>query len=287
MPELPEVETIKNDLAELIVGKAIKAVEVHAKKTVRGSAAVFVRFLIGKRFSRLDRRGKLLIFSLFGQDEYLLIHLKMTGQLIYRKGRKTVAGGHGLSMVIGDLPNKYSHVIFTFSDGSRLFFNDMRRFGYMKIADAGELASVRQEYGPEPLDKDFNLGYLAKIFHKRQAPVKGLLMNQKLLAGIGNIYADEILFAAGVRPDRKAGTLKTAEIEKIFKAVGPILRRAIKYRGTTFNDYVDGNGHRGKFMKFLKVYQREGKKCPRCGQGVIAVMKTAGRGTRYCPVCQK
>ena len=281
------METIKNDLERIIAGKAVKTAEVRAKKTVRGSVSGFSRFLAGKIFSDFDRRGKLLIIGLEGEDKYLLIHLKMTGQLIYRQGGKTIAGGHGLPRAEGALPNKHSHVIFTFSDGSRLFFNDMRRFGYMKLADAKELAAVKSEYGPEPLGADFNIGYLAKIFHKRQAPVKAILMNQSRIAGIGNIYADEILFAAGIRPDRKAGTLTTAEIEAIFKAVKPVLRKAIKYRGTTFNDYVDANGNGGKFLKFLKVYQREGKKCPRCREGVIAVMKSGGRGTRYCPVCQK
>jgi len=209
----------------------------------------------------------------------------MTGQLIYQKKNKITAGGHG-ELDNKKLPNKFSHIIFTFSDNSQLFFNDMRQFGYMKIVDEKELDKILNQFGIEPLDKDFNLKTFKKVLQNRKTNIKQLLLNQKLIAGIGNIYADEICFYAKVKPSRKVLTLNEAEIKKLYQGSKQILKTAIKKRGTTFNNYRDADGKQGSFVSFLKVYGRAGELCKRCKNGKIKKIKQGGRGTHYCPDCQ-
>lgn len=286
MPELPEVETIRRDLSQKILHKKITKVEVKKKRIVKGDTKKFVQILVGNKFVSLGRVGKLLILTLDRNKYNLLIHLKMTGQLIYCHQGHFVAGGHSLPKIGDSLPNKYSHVIFTFADNSRLFFNDMRQFGYLQLVNQSELDKITKKYGIEPLTADFKPESLKQIVKKRTAPIKAVLLNQQLISGIGNIYADEILFATGIRPTRKASTLSDHEIKKIFLASQKIIKAAIKFRGTTFNDYVDADGNIGSFVKFLKVYGRKDKKCPRC-KGIVKKIKVAGRGTHYCSACQK
>lgn len=291
MPELPEVETIKNDLKKKICGKRIKSVNVAKKRIVGGNIQKFCKILVGNFIKDISRIGKLLILEI-GNNQFLLIHLKMTGQLVYRQKNNIIAGGHSLSgegvinKVGGALPNKHSHVVFSFADGSELFFNDIRQFGYLKIVELDELERIKSGYGIEPLTKNFRLEEFKKIFKNRKTNIKAVLLNQKLISGIGNIYADEILFDAGVNPKRIAGKLSGKEIESIFHSSQKIIKKAIKYRGTTFSDYVDTAGKKGNFSRFLRVYGQEGNKCHKCG-GVVKKIKLGGRGTRFCPKCQK
>ncbi|MFA5173072.1 MAG: bifunctional DNA-formamidopyrimidine glycosylase/DNA-(apurinic or apyrimidinic site) lyase [Candidatus Paceibacterota bacterium] len=287
MPELPEVETIKKDLEKIILGKRIKKVEVRKKKIVRGNASEFIKKMEGRKFIKISRAGKLLIFYL-SNGLFLLTHLKMTGQLIYKKKEKITAGGHKISdSDLKDLPNKYSHIIFSFSDNSRLFFNDMRQFGYMKLVNEKEKMAVEEKYGLDPLSPAFTKKSFLKLLENKKGKIKAVLMNQGLIAGIGNIYADEICFEAKVRPDRKLESLTKKEKEKIFLLCQSILKKAIKHKGTTFRDFRNSDGHPGGFAKFLKVYQKEKKLCPRCRKSKIEKMKVGGRGTRFCPNCQK
>lgn len=291
MPELPEVETIRNDLKRKISGLRIKRVKVDNERMVGGSADKFCQSLRGKIIKDISRVGKLLILSI-SSGKYLLIHLKMTGQLVYRKKGNITAGGHSLGgqktidRVGGALPNKYSHVIFYFEDGSELFFNDMRQFGYLKIVDSEELEEIKKNYGIEPLARNFRLSDFKKIFSRKKINAKALLLNQKLVAGIGNIYADEILFDANINPRMAAGKLLIKEIEAIFKSAQRIIKKAIKHRGTTFSDYRDTSGEKGNFSRFLRVYGREGEECVKCGR-IIKKIKLGGRGTRFCENCQK
>ncbi len=300
MPELPEVETIRKDLSRKIINKKIKDVVVKKPRLIKGSKKKFINVLKESAFKKIDRWGKLLIIHL-KKDGFLLIHLKMTGQLIYQKDKHVIAGGHG-QLKIDELPNKFSHIIFTFSDKSQLFFNDMRQFGYMKIVDKQELEKVLANYGVEPLDKNFTLKTFKKVLQnpttlklRRTSPaikfwktnIKSLLLNQKLIAGIGNIYADEICFYAKVKPSRKVSTLNEEEIRKLYQGSKQILKTAIKKRGTTFNNYRDTGGNKGSFISFLKVYGRAKEKCKRCQIGVIKKIKQGGRGTHYCDKCQK
>jgi len=293
MPELPEVETVRRDLAANLLGKKIKKVTVLNPGTVGKNPDDFIKSLSGSFFVSVSRRGKLLIFKLKKTDAYLLVHLKMTGQLIYLSDKSTVSGGHSLSShsfekaVGGELPNKYTRVIITFADKSTLFFNDLRKFGYMKLANQTELdAFILKNYGPEPLDKNFVLADFITGLKKRHRNIKSVLLDQKIVAGLGNIYVDEVLFAAGVRPMRLASEITKPEATKIYQEIIKILTLAISHRGTTFSNYVDSQGKRGNFSTMLKVYGRAKEKCFKCSSAIIKT-KIAGRGTHYCPHCQK
>lgn len=292
MPELPEVETIRRDLEKKILNKKIVDIKIKSDKSVKNSNKSFVEILKDNHFVKIDRVGKLLIFSLADKKNFLLIHLKMTGQLVFCLGKTCIVGGHSLSPAekipgIGDkLPGKYTRVIISFKDKSALYFNDLRKFGYLRIVQEKELELIRESFGIEPLTADFTWENLKKIFKNRRTNIKAILLNQKLVAGIGNIYADEILFASGVRPDRAADSLTESELKRIFSFSEKIIKKAIEYRGTTFNNYVDSEGKTGKFVSLLKVYGREGEKCFKCS-GVIKKTKVAGRGTHSCEKCQK
>ena len=291
MPELPEVETIKNDLQKVILRKKITDILILDKKVSGRDLFVPKIILKGNFFSRIDRIGKLLIFEIAGGKKFFLVHLKMTGQLIFSGRSKTVIGGHEADgkrkEIFGEeLPNKHTRLVICFSSGEKLFFNDLRKFGYAKIVDKNELQKIKEKYGIEPLTKDFTFAAFSKALQGRKAFVKAVLLNQGIIAGIGNIYADEALFEAKIRPERRALSLSESERKALFQAISKIMKRAIKERGTTFSDYVDASGRKGGFTRLLKVYGREGKKCYRC-QGVVKKVKVAGRGTRICEKCQK
>lgn len=288
MPELPEVETVRRDLTERIIFKKIKAIEVIDLKLVGDLNDQ----LKGKSFTEILRRGKLLIFKSSQLGFFMLVHLKMTGQLIYLFKDQISGGGHSLSShsfekaVGGELPNKHTRLIVTFADSSRLFFNDVRKFGYVKLVDEQELNRlIAKNYGPEPLEGLFDLIEFSNKLARRSINIKAALLDQKTVAGLGNIYVDEVLFAAGVRPNRPAMSLKIGEITKIYQAIKKILALAITHRGTTFSNYVDGSGQKGNFSQKLKVYGRAGQKCVKCGSAIIKT-KLAGRGTHYCGTCQ-
>lgn len=272
MPELPEVETIKRQLQRKIKGKTIKAVEIRLAKMVKVDKNFFKKNIIGAKIKNIWRRAKLLIFELTNSYR-ILIHLKMSGQLIYQ-------GEAG----------KHTHLIYYFSDGARLIHNDLRQFGYVKLVakeQLKELLEKKENYGPEPLAKEFTLEVFEKLLKKYpKKKIKPLLMDQTFLAGIGNLYADEILFAAGVLPLRSVGKLKPQETKKIYQNIIHILKLAIKHRGTSADLYVDTEGKPGNFVSLLKVYGREGKKCFRCG-GRIKRIKINGRSAHFCPRCQK
>ena len=231
------------------------------------------------KIKSVGRRAKLIIFRL-DNGWSLLIHLKMTGQLIYQ------------SSVISDKlseKNKHTHVIFNFVDGSRLLFNDLRQFGYIKLIRTDELGEffVKEGTGPEPLAKDFTLAkFEALLVKKPKAKIKQFLMDPKNIAGIGNIYSDEILFFAGVHPLRRNYDLKKEEIKKIWQGIKKILPAAIKLKGTSANNYLDAFGRKGEFLKKLKVYGREGQKCVKC-KGNVYRIKINGRSAHFCPLCQK
>ncbi|MFZ4631639.1 MAG: DNA-formamidopyrimidine glycosylase [Patescibacteria group bacterium] len=291
MPELPEVETIRRDLGALL-GKKIIKFELVYQKTASHSAAFFKKVLLNQKLININRRGKLLILS-FENGYFLLIHLKMTGQLIYQSKKIKLVGGHSLSSgsyeksVGGELPNKHTRAILYFSGGGILFFNDLRKFGYLKLVKQDELDEIlKNNYGPEPLTDEFTFENLKNVLRNRRINIKAALLNQKLVSGLGNIYVDEVLFAAGVLPSREAKSLKIEEIKLVIKEANRIIKRAIEYRGTTFSNYVDSEGKKGNFSQYLKVYGRGSKPCLVCGQAIIKT-KLAGRGTHYCSNCQK
>lgn len=293
MPELPEVETIRRDLEKKILSKKIREIEIKNLRTIKNTLSFFKNKLRGAFFSKIARRGKLLIFEISEKKFVLLLHLKMTGQLVYCDEKICLAGGHSLSGnekntgIGGDLPNKHTRVVFIFEDGSKLYFNDLRKFGYFKIIPKNDLKSIEKNFGIEPLSPGFTLESFGSLFLNRKTNIKAFLLNQKLIAGIGNIYADEILFDSGILPNRPVNEIERAEIKRLFNSTNKIFKKAIKHRGTTFNNYVDGSGKKGNFIRFLKVYGKKGERCAKCGKGIIKKIKIAQRGTSYCDFCQK
>ena len=248
----------------------------------------FRKRIVGKRITKVSRRAKNIVFEV--DRYYLVFHLKMTGQLVLKKcaskGCKIITGGHPIVGQGNILPNKYTRGILDFDNGSVLYFNDVRRFGWARLMDKTEYLAFSDLYGLEPLSKEFTSKYLKNFFDKRKkTTIKQAIMDQKYLVGVGNIYADESLFLAGIRPARKVESLSDKEIEKLHKSIIKTLKQAIKYRGTSFNDYLDAQGAKGNFLQHLKVYGRAGKECRKCG-GVIKKGKIGGRGTHWCDNCQ-
>ncbi len=292
MPELPEVETIRKDLERVVLHKTISDIEVYLERVVRTDFLRFIATLQDNHFVRIHRTGKLLQFEL-AHGDFLLTHLKMTGQLICQLPESAnalnaglIVGGHPMAD-IDNLPNKYTHVEFTFDDGTKLFFNDVRTFGYLELVSKEEREERVKKFGIEPLPENFLLEDFKKIFSKKKTSVKALLLNQQLISGIGNIYADEICFRAKVMPDVSAQEVTSAQLKRLFNATQNILQKAVQKRGTTFSDYVDAQGKKGGYLPYLKVYQREGKLCLRCEEVKIEKIKVAGRGTHFCPNCQR
>lgn len=287
MPELPEVETIRNGLRRFVLNKEIKELKIFDKK--------LTPFLFGykklknDKILEIDRIGKLLIFKFKKSPLFLLVHLKMTGQLVYlsNNSKKLMVGGHSNSGQEKDREN-FKHLRFqiNFLKGDVLFLNDTRRFAYVKLVNKIELNTIKGKFGLEPLEKIKYSDFLKLLERRANKNIKAFLLDQSLVSGIGNIYADEILFASGVLPQRKVFSLKEPEKKLIFSNISRILKLAVKKRGTTFSNYIDAEGQIGEFVKLLKVYGRDGQKCQKC-QSLILKDRVAGRGTHYCPRCQK
>jgi formamidopyrimidine-DNA glycosylase len=293
MPELPEVETLRRELEKAVKGKTIKSAQVKWPKMVLpGTPAEFQKKTKNKKITDISRRAKVLIIAL-NDGNFLIIHLKLTGQLIFRnkkseiRNQKIAIGcGYQKGGVVG-LPNKYTHVIFEFTDGSHLYFNDLRKFGWVRLVSKLEVDKLLREFGVEPLTKDFTLAKF-KIILKRypNRKIKQILMDPSLISGIGNIYADESCFCAKILPMRPAKSLKPLEIKKLFLCIPKILKFAIAKKGTSADDYVQLDGRPGGMVPYLKVYGRKGEKCKGC-RGVVEKIKLNGRGTHFCRVCQK
>lgn len=284
MPELPEVETIKNDLESRIRGKTISNAEVLWKGVLNVSAKKFIALVKNAKISDISRRAKILIITL-STDHSLVVHLKMTGQLIYAS--KIPSGG--VKEILSDPAYKYARLIFFFADSGMLVFNDLRKFGYIKIVPQNEVENYinNEKFGPEPLEKEFTVEKFKEILKKNpRRKIKQLLMDPAAVAGIGNIYADEICFYAKVMPTRSAASLTAGEIKLIFDGIKKILTRAIELRGSSVENYVDASGRKGDYVKELKVYDREGEKCFLC-PGKIQRIKLGGRSAHFCPKCQK
>jgi len=278
MPELPEVETIRSQLRKLIVGKKIIRVDVGLPRMVKLPLDKFRKIVIGAEIKKVDRRAKILIFEL-SNGWSILIHLKLSGRLIFRRKDESLK----------DEDKKWNHLIYYFSDGSRIFHNDLRQFGYVKLIETEKLADFfqKEKLGPEPLERNFTFNdFLVILKRKPKAKIKQFLMDQQNIAGIGNIYSDEILFLAGVHPLRKIADLKPEEIKKIFEGMKKILSEAIKLQGSSVDLYLTALGEEGEYVPRLKVYGKEGEKCEKCG-GVIKRIKIGGRSAHFCPKCQK
>jgi len=277
MPELPEVESLRRILVRTAVGRTIVSVRIGEPRLRRRVRADLAAAIAGRRIVKLSRRAKYLIVELDGGDA-MLVHLGMSGSLTHRH-----AGFRA-----DDFDPRHDHLEFSLDDGSRLVYNDPRRFGMVRLVGRGALASTAElrGLGPEPLSREFNADYLAARARGRTAAIKNLIMDQRIVAGIGNIYAAEILFRAGVRPTRRAGRVTRSEIEKIAAAVPAILRAAIGSSGTTFRSYRDSRGQPGRFAARLRAYGREGKPCYTCSTPIKNVV-VGQRASFYCPKCQR
>jgi formamidopyrimidine-DNA glycosylase len=285
MPELPEVETVRLQLLHKIRGKTISKVEVFHAKTVAHNKTIGKK-LTGLTIAGIDRVGKLLIMSFTDSTHHLLAHLKMTGQFLFVDKGSISGGGHTLSLTDTKLPNRHTRVAFHFSEKSKLYFNDMRLFGYTKIATPHEVEKARAHFGQEPIAPHFDIEAFAKGAKKRNAPIKAILLDQTFIAGLGNIYVDETLFRAGVRPTSKGTSLSLPRLRSIASHSRDVLTEAVAVGGTTFQHFTDTGGEAGNFTDYLRVFGKQNTPCQVCGTPILKI-RCAGRGTHYCPTCQK
>lgn len=340
MPELPEVETVRRGLSKLISGKTIRSIDFDWAKSFPNSPADVKQFVIGARIVSVRRRAKVLMVDL-DTNYSLVIHLKMTGQLVYRsKDNKTKYGaGHPSDSLIGVLPDKSTRVILCLqekgvaleSDARRqlstqggvhmvqrlstgvddtaggqerwqcppaggagqcdahLFFNDQRKFGWMKLIPTIEIENIDffKKLGPEPLSRNFTFEiFQSRLDKRKNSSIKAVLLDQTTLAGIGNIYADETLFASRIHPLSRVADLKASEKLDLYQNIKSILNLSIKLGGSTDKNYVDAEGNKGSYLKFAKVFRLDGQTCQNCGT-IIQKIKVAGRGTHICPNCQQ
>ncbi len=287
MPELPEVETLKLGLQKYLVGHKIENIEIRVPKIFQGERSE----VIGAMVTDIKRVGKGLIIEL-NNDFDLVVHLKMTGQMIYR-GKET------RNIILskkagGELPSKYTHIIFSLDKGSKLYFNDLRRFGYIKIIKKQDVKNLPffKEMGPEPpvVTKEgrtlLTLEKFEEILLKPSISIKVLIMDQKRIGGVGNIYANEALFLAGIDPRRKAKQIKKDEAKKLYDAILEVLKKGLKFGGSSDENFVNVLGQDGQYQQHFLAYGREREKCKICG-GVIEKIQLGGRGTYFCPKHQK
>lgn len=272
MPELPEVETIRRDLEPLVTGRRITAVEVDPGTIHLLTPAPIDALratLVGRSFTGAGRRGKYLLFGL-DDGRTFIAHLRMTGRLIWRDWSAP--------------PEPYERAKLVLDDGHDLRWSDLRKFGTWRVVE--DPAEVIGGLGPEPIDAAFTLARFRAALAGRTAPVKAVLLDQRRMSGLGNIYVDEALFEARVRPDTRAGELSRAATRRLFEAARAVLERGIANRGASFKDYVDARGEPGSQQMYVKVFRRTGQPCYNCGAIIVRTV-VGGRGTHYCPTCQK
>lgn len=299
MPELPEVENLRLGLEKYILGQKIKSVVVNKPKLVSGKGTLrtaspkkvkeFIEGLTGEKFVAVERRAKNLVFRL-SNGKILIAHLKMTGQFVYKdsKNKNSVTGGHPIEISEKTLPNKHTHIIFDLHSGT-LYFNDTRMFGYVLFypdSKTFEKEGHFKDYGVEPLSKDFTLKYFIDSLKEKSGNIKSILMNQDIVTGIGNIYADESLFQAKINPIRSGKTLRPEEIKTLHKKIISILQRAVKVGGSSVATYRLIDDSKGNYAREHKVYGKAGQNCINCGTKLKKIL-IQSRTTIFCPNCQK
>lgn len=287
MPELPEVETIRRGLEGELIGAVFSGVEVLTDKSVADDYETIGEQLLDREITGLRRKGKILIIDL-DQSLSILIHLKMTGQVILEKSEGArKGGGHPTASMQNELPDKSTRAVFTFRDGSQLFFNDQRKFGWIKLKEQGDIKdeSLIARMGPEPLDEQFTPDYLQNKTQQRKSSIKAVLLDQSTVAGLGNIYVDESLHLAKIHPERVASDLTPHEVHALHGAVVEIITNAIRYEGTAFRNFMNHWGERGNYFDHARVFNRSGLPCPVCGEEIMKI-RVVGRGTHICNRCQ-
>lgn len=273
MPELPEVETIKRGLQKRIVGRKIKEIVYDAPKMLQPNPKTLLASVVGTKIVKVGRRAKLILIYL-SNGNILVIHLKLMGRLLFRNKRAP--------------EDDWQHVVLKFDGDVELRFCDMRKFGFVRlIVGEKELSSLLSEFGPEPLTPEFTEGKFRDILSKTSRPIKVVLIDQKNIAGVGNIYANEALFWAGIHPEVKSNRLSGEQASRLYEALNKILKKGIKYGGATGSDqaYRNIEGEVGRFQEHFAVYARMGEECVKCGTKIERI-KLGGRGTFFCPRCQ-
>lgn len=287
MPELPEVQIVVDGLNQKITRKTIGRFVSRDIKVSKLSPAD--KKLIRSKVQKIRRIGKAVIIDLDNQYS-IIIHLKMTGQLVFvdRQGKR-YEGGHPEKSYQTDLPNKHTRAVFEFSDGTHLFFNDLRRFGWIKLVPTKEVEndSFVKAVGPDPTSPDFKENEFIEKVQSRKIGIYSVITNQKIISGVGNIYANEALWLAKILPTHPGNKLSIKDINGLLVSIKQVLTQAIRAGGTSYSTFVNVDGKKGDFLKFLKVYQHEGDACPRRDGGIIQRKKIGGRSTFFCPKCQK
>ena len=312
MPELPEVETVRRGLANLLPDRTVsRATTIDSPKSFPNAPNDVEQFLYEATIVGVRRRAKVLIIDL--SSEYsLVVHLKMTGQLVFRGEDRvqnleygirnlevkisetsepptSFAGGHPNDSLVGKLPDRSTRVQIDFTDGSHLFFNDQRKFGWIKLVPTTMVEQMPffQKAGPEPLDpKTKSEEFIQRVRRRSGSMIKPVILDQAVIAGVGNIYADECLWAAHIHPETRAGKLSDEQLNTLFIELVKILQLSIDQGGSTDRNYVDAEGRKGNYLKFANVFRREGQACHRHPDQEILKIRVAGRGTHICPVCQ-
>jgi len=270
MPELPEVETIKRDIEKQVIGHKITDIWYDWPKTLWPDPETFKKAVVGKKFKEISRRAKLFIFHV--DSVPLAVHLKLTGRLLYRNQ--------------SDPKDQFTHAILKLDRGKELRFADLRKFGWLRVLkDEGELDGLLAEFGIEPFTSDFTLEKFTAIIKSKGIKIKPLLMDQHLIAGVGNIYSDESLWCAQIHPETRAKNLSAEKIEKLYTCIQKVLKEGIADRGTSVDKYLDLFGQPGKHEPNLQIFRKNGQACPRCGTAIKKI-RVGGRGTHFCPECQ-
>lgn len=287
MPELPEVETIRVGLSALLPGRTIASVETDNPKSFPNAPNDVQQFVLNAKVVLVERRAKVLLIELSSKYS-LVIHLKMTGQLVFR-GEQNFGAGHPTDSLVGALPDKSTHVIITFTDGSTLFFNDQRKFGWIRVFPTAEVPNIDffKKVGPEPLSEDFTADiFIERVRKRKNSVIKAAILDQNVLAGVGNIYADESLWAAKIHPATRVKDISDQKLQLLHEEIISVLKLSIEKGGSTDKNYVNAEGKKGSYLSFANVFRREGQPCVRCGM-TIEKIRVAGRGTHICENCQK
>lgn len=288
MPELPEVETVRSGLSKFLPSKVIKGVKHNNPKSFPNDKINVEEFLIGSSITSVDRRAKVLIINL-SSGYSLVIHLKMTGQLVFKSQDYRFGAGHPSDSLVGNLPDRSTRVEIEFTDNSILFFNDQRKFGWMRLIPTELVMELdfMKKLGPEPLESDFNWRVFKKRIERRKnSSIKPVIMDQTIIAGVGNIYADESLWMSKINPLTLTRNLSDSKIQLLQKSIVEVLNLSISKGGSTDRNYVNAEGKKGSYIEFANVFRKDGHPCPRCGREIHKI-RVAGRGTHYCSYCQR
>lgn len=290
MPEGPEVETIRQGLELGVVGQTVVGVEVLNEGSLLAPRDLVDQAVLGARVEHVRRYGKVLVWEL-ARGYALMFHLKMTGQMVVVKADgERFAGGHPTESMREPLPDRSTRVWFEFASGDRLYFNDQRKFGWIKLVPAREVAAdpLVRRLGPEVLGDGFSVAYLSEQLQRHaRAPIKAVILDQSVVAGVGNIYADETLHLARLHPRRLAGSLSAGEVRRLWSAAREVMALGIEHGGTSFAHYVNALGGKGDYLEHARVFRREGQPCPVHPGTPIEKIRVAGRGTHVCPKCQR